>query len=80
MLALSQTLVADTAPLSGREKYLGLLAMMWALSSVSWPVAGGAFMQEVSWRWVFYLSLPFYGAGFVLLSFVSRFVSGERRG
>ncbi|RPA99576.1 MFS general substrate transporter [Choiromyces venosus 120613-1] len=48
-----------------RGKYLGFLAMMWALGSVSVPVVGSALAQEVSWRWVFYLNLPFCGAGFV---------------
>lgn len=32
-------------------------------------MAGGAFSQNVSWRWVFWLNLPFIGIGGVMITF-----------
>lgn len=44
-----------------------LIRSRWAIGSVSGPVIGGAFSQNVSWRWIFYLNLPFIGAGAIMI-------------
>ncbi|KAG0138126.1 major facilitator superfamily domain-containing protein [Tuber indicum] len=67
IISLTEIIVTDIVPLRERGKYFGFLSMMWALGSVGGPLVGGAFAQEVSWRWIFWINLPFCGLGFVLI-------------
>ncbi|PUU73291.1 major facilitator superfamily domain-containing protein [Tuber borchii] len=67
IISLTEIIVTDVVPLRERGKYFGFLSMMWALGSVSGPLIGGAFSQELSWRWIFWINLPFCALGFVLI-------------
>lgn len=40
---------------------------MWALGSVCGPILGGGFAQNVSWRWILYINLPFCVIAFVFV-------------
>ena len=63
VLVLTEIIVTDLVPLRFRGNYFSLIASMWAIGSVSGPLIGGAFSQNVSWRWIFWLNLPFIGVG-----------------
>lgn len=54
-------------PLRLRGQYFGYYSSMWALGSVCGPILGGGFAQNVSWRWILYINLPFCALGFVLV-------------
>ena len=41
-----------------RARYQGYSALVFAVSSIAGPLAGGVLTDHASWRWVFYLNLP----------------------
>ncbi|KAI9748058.1 MAG: hypothetical protein M4579_007323 [Chaenotheca gracillima] len=67
IITLTEIIATDLVPLRERGKWFGFISMMWALGSVSGPLIGGAFAQEVSWRWIFWINLPLCGAAFILI-------------
>ncbi|KAI9804453.1 MAG: hypothetical protein M1825_001352 [Sarcosagium campestre] len=67
IIVLTEIVVTDLVPLRLRGKWFGFISMMWAFGSVSGPIIGGAFAQNVSWRWIFWINLPFCAIGFVMV-------------
>ncbi|KAI9791161.1 MAG: hypothetical protein M1833_001571 [Piccolia ochrophora] len=67
IIVLTEILVTDLAPLRQRGNFFGLIAAMWAIGSVSGPLVGAGFAQNVTWRWIFWINLPFCGVGFILI-------------
>lgn len=67
VLVLTEVIVTDLVPLRLRGNYFAMISLVWCLGSVGGPLMGGAFAQEVSWRWIFWINLPFCALGFVLI-------------
>jgi len=40
---------------------------MWAIAAGIGPILGGAFSEFASWRWNFWVNLPFIGISFILI-------------
>ncbi len=59
VLPLTQTILGDLYEVSVRTKLQGLFSLVWGLSSVAGPLAGGAIVAHWEWPWVFWLNLPF---------------------
>ncbi|KAI9675663.1 MAG: hypothetical protein M1817_001030 [Caeruleum heppii] len=67
LVALTYVIVTDLIPMRQRGKWYGVIAMQWAVGSVTGPVIGGAFAERASWRWIFWINLPFCGLAFVMI-------------
>jgi len=69
LIALTEILITDLVPLRLRGQWFGIISAMWSLGSVTGPIIGGVFSQKVTWRWVFYINLPFIGVAFPFVYF-----------
>lgn len=68
------TIIGDIYPYEERAKVQGWFSSVWGLSGLIGPLVGGFLVDYVSWRWIFYLNLPF---GLVSIVMVYLFLKEE---
>ena len=59
LIPLSLTINGDIYTITERARMQGLFSGVWGLASILGPVAGGFITDQLSWRWVFYINIPF---------------------
>jgi EmrB/QacA subfamily drug resistance transporter len=52
-------IIGDLFPPAERGKYAGLFSAVFGMASVVGPSVGGFITDNLSWRWVFYVNIPF---------------------
>ena len=68
LLVLAMAVVGDLVAPRDRGRYQGLFGAVFGVSVVAGPLLGGFFVDNLSWRWIFYINLPL---GLVALAVIS---------
>lgn len=72
IIVLTEIVVTDMVPLRVRGQWFSFISSMWSVGTVVGPILGGGFSQNVSWRWILWINLPFLGVGaFFIIAFLS---------
>jgi EmrB/QacA subfamily drug resistance transporter len=58
LIAMTQVIIGDIVSPRERGRYMGYIGSVFAFASVVGPLAGGYFVDNLSWRWIFYINIP----------------------
>ena len=59
IIPLSMTIIGELYTLAERPRTQALFSGVWGVASVAGPLVGGYITDALSWRWVFYINIPF---------------------
>lgn len=59
ILATVNTIAGDIYTIKERAKIQGWLSSVWGVSAVIGPAVGGFFADYMTWRWIFFINIPF---------------------
>lgn len=68
MQPIALTIAGDLFDLEERARMQGVFGSVWALAGLVGPLLGGLVVSVASWRWVFFLNVPFGVAAAVVLA------------
>jgi EmrB/QacA subfamily drug resistance transporter len=66
--SLAMAIVADIVPARQLGRWLGYQGAIFACASLIGPLTGGLFVDNLSWRWAFYVNLPFAAMSIFIVS------------
>ena len=67
LIPLGMTIIGDIYTLEQRARMQGLFSGVWGFSSVIGPLVGGFITDQLSWRWVFFINVPFGIAAAIIM-------------
>jgi EmrB/QacA subfamily drug resistance transporter len=70
LLVGAQAIVGDVVSPRDRGRYQGIFGAVFGVTSVLGPLLGGFFVDQLSWRWVFYVNVPVGALALVVTAIV----------
>jgi EmrB/QacA subfamily drug resistance transporter len=68
VMTLAMATVGDLVSPRERGRYQGYIQLTFLLASLAGPLLGGLFVDHLSWRWAFYVNVPFGALALFVLS------------
>jgi EmrB/QacA subfamily drug resistance transporter len=59
MMTVALAIVAESVPDRYRPRYQGFLGSVFGIASIIGPLVGGFLTEHASWRWAFFINVPF---------------------
>lgn len=75
LMPIGMTVVGELFGLERRAKMQGYISGVWGVASLLGPLIGGLLTDHASWRWVFYINLPF---GVIAMTLLAKALDGAR--
>ena len=74
LMVVAVAAVADVVPARERGKVQGLFGAVYGVATIVGPLAGGFFVDKLTWRWIFFINIPLalLALGVIAVVFKSR--------
>src|SRR5207244_1499702 len=70
LIVTTIAVVGDVIPPRDRGRYQGFFGAVFGVSTVIGPLLGGFFVDNLSWRWIFYVNLPVGAVALAVIAIV----------
>jgi EmrB/QacA subfamily drug resistance transporter len=64
----AQAIIGDVVPPRERGRYQGIFGAIFGVASVVGPLLGGVLVDDLSWRWIFYVNVPVGAVALVVIA------------
>jgi EmrB/QacA subfamily drug resistance transporter len=70
LIVTTLAVIGDVVPPRERGRYQGFFGAVFGVSTIIGPLLGGFFVDNLSWRWIFYVNLPIGIVAFLVIGAV----------
>jgi len=68
VMPATMTIIGDTFSIEQRAKMQGFFSGVWGVTALAGPLVGGIVTDEISWRWIFFVSMPLGVSTIILIT------------